>query len=46
MQNYAAEIAPEDRRAIAGYIRALQLSQNAIAGSLPESDRRRLESLQ
>lgn len=29
MPNYAAEIVPEDRWAIAAYIRALQLSQNA-----------------
>jgi mono/diheme cytochrome c family protein len=29
MPNYAAEISPEDRWAIAAYIRALQLSQNA-----------------
>ena len=45
MQNYAAEISPKDRWAIAGYIRALQLSQGAMAGTLPESDRRRLESI-
>jgi len=45
MQNYAAETSPEDRWAIAGYIRALQLSQNATAGALPDDDRRRLESI-
>jgi mono/diheme cytochrome c family protein len=45
MQNYAAETSPQDRWAIAGYIRALQLSQNAIAGTLPEDDRHRLESI-
>lgn len=45
MQNYAAEISPKDRWAIAGYIRALQLSQSAMAGTLPDSDRRRLESI-
>jgi len=45
MQSYAAEISPKDRWAIAGYIQALQLSQNATAGTLPESDRRQLESI-
>ena len=32
MPNYSVEIAPEDRWAIAAYIRALQLSQEAQAG--------------
>jgi len=45
MQSYAADISPKDRWAIAGYIRALQLSQSAMAGTLPDSDRRRLESI-
>jgi mono/diheme cytochrome c family protein len=45
MQNYAAETSPEDRWAIAGYIRALQLSQSATAARLPEIDRRQLESI-
>jgi mono/diheme cytochrome c family protein len=34
MPNYAAEIAPVDRWAIAAYIRALQLSQNAKAADI------------
>jgi mono/diheme cytochrome c family protein len=35
MPDYAAQIAPHDRWAIAAYIRALQLSQNAPAGLVP-----------
>lgn len=35
MPNYAAELVPEDRWAIAAYIRALQLSQNAKAEDAP-----------
>jgi mono/diheme cytochrome c family protein len=45
MQSYAAETSPQDRWAIAGYIRALQLSQNAVAGMLTDDDRRRLEAI-
>jgi mono/diheme cytochrome c family protein len=35
MPDYAAQIAPRDRWAIAAYVRALQLSQNASAPDLP-----------
>jgi mono/diheme cytochrome c family protein len=35
MPNYSVEIQPEDRWAIAAYIRALQLSQSADRGDLP-----------
>jgi len=35
MPDYRAQIAPEDRWAIAAYIRALQLSQNATLGDVP-----------
>jgi Cytochrome C oxidase, cbb3-type, subunit III len=35
MPDYKAQIAPEDRWAIAAYIRALQLSQNATAADVP-----------
>jgi hypothetical protein len=35
MPDYQAQIAPEDRWAIAAYIRALQLSQNATAADVP-----------
>ena len=34
MPDYAAQVTPEDRWAIAAYIRALQLSQNAKAGDV------------
>lgn len=35
MPDYAAQIAPQDRWAIAAYIRALQLSQNATQADVP-----------
>jgi mono/diheme cytochrome c family protein len=35
MQDYSAQIPPRDRWAIAAYIRALQLSQNATSADLP-----------
>ncbi|WP_260703130.1 c-type cytochrome [Edaphobacter flagellatus] len=35
MPDYAAQIRPEDRWAIAAYIRALQLSQNAASSDVP-----------
>ena len=35
MPDYASQIAPRDRWAIAAYIRALQLSQNATAADIP-----------
>jgi hypothetical protein len=42
MPDYAAQIPVRDRWMIAAYIRALQLSQNAAIGDVPESDRRAL----
>ena len=35
MTNYAAQIPPHDRWAIAAYVRALQLSQHAVLAGLP-----------
>jgi mono/diheme cytochrome c family protein len=35
MPDYSAQLTPEDRWAVAAYIRALQLSQNAKAGDVP-----------
>ena len=35
MPDYSAQVAPEDRWAIAAYIRALQLSQNASIADVP-----------
>jgi len=35
MPDYASHISPEDRWKIAGYVRALQLSQNASAAEIP-----------
>lgn len=42
MPDYASQIPPEDRWAIAAYVQALQLSQHASAGDLPEPDREAL----
>lgn len=42
MPDYAEQIPPDDRWAIAAYIRALQLSQQAQLTDAPESERRRL----
>lgn len=39
MLNYSAQIKPEDRWAIAVYIRALQLSQDAKLADVPEAER-------
>ena len=44
MNGYAAQITPEDRWAVVAYIRALQLSENAVARDLPELDKQKLES--
>jgi mono/diheme cytochrome c family protein len=44
MPSYASQIAVEDRWAIAAYVRALQLSQNARLAELPEADRLELYS--
>jgi cytochrome c1 len=43
MPDYAAQITPEDRWAIAAYERALQLSQRATVADVPESERAGLE---
>jgi mono/diheme cytochrome c family protein len=42
MPSYALQVPTEDRWAIAAYIRALQLSQYATAGELPEDVREQL----
>jgi mono/diheme cytochrome c family protein len=43
MPSYASRIPVRDRWAIAAYIRALQLSQNATLDDVPESERGKLE---
>jgi hypothetical protein len=43
MYSYAWRIPPRDRWAIAAYIRALQLSQHALAADLTSEDRSQLE---
>jgi mono/diheme cytochrome c family protein len=44
MPDYASQIKPEDRWAIAAYIRALQLSQNANAADVADADRDKLNT--
>lgn len=44
MASYANRVLPEDRWAIAAYIRALQLSQAAPLDAAPPAERARLES--
>jgi hypothetical protein len=43
MQDYASQITPEDRWAIAAYIRALQLSSNARVEDVPAERRAELD---
>jgi mono/diheme cytochrome c family protein len=43
MSDYSAQVPPQDRWAIAAYIRTLQLSQYAPASDVPESKRAELE---
>lgn len=44
MMDYAAQIPPADRWAIAAYLRALQLSQSATLADVPAGERSALES--
>ncbi len=44
MQGYAEQVPPRDRWLIAGYVRALQLSQNASIDDVPAADRGRLDA--
>jgi mono/diheme cytochrome c family protein len=43
MYSYATRVEPEDRWAIAAYIRALQLSHNATISDVPAQERAQLE---
>lgn len=43
MSGYAAQVKPEDRWAIAGYIRVLQLTRHATLADVPEAERAQLE---
>lgn len=45
MYPYGSRVPPADRWAIVAYIRALQFSQNAEAGSLPPGERAKLEAV-
>jgi hypothetical protein len=44
MTSYADRVPPRDRWAIAAYLRALQLSQNAALADVPPDERRKLEA--
>ncbi len=44
MPDYAAQVAPQDRWAIAAYIRTLQYSRHAPLSDVPAADRTRLDS--
>jgi len=46
MYSYAAHVQPEDRWAIAAYIRALQLSHNIKASEIPPVEQQELENEQ
>jgi hypothetical protein len=45
MYSYASRVPPRDRWAIAAYIRALQLSQHAVAADLPAEDQNRIKGI-
>jgi mono/diheme cytochrome c family protein len=45
MYSYASRLAPEDRWAVAAYIRALQLSQHALLSDLPPNEQERVETV-
>jgi mono/diheme cytochrome c family protein len=44
MPDYAAQVQPKDRWAIAAYVRALQVSQHATVAAVPEGDRPKLDA--
>jgi mono/diheme cytochrome c family protein len=44
MYSYASRVAPEDRWAIAAYIRTLQMSRDARLGDVPPTERVKLKS--
>jgi hypothetical protein len=43
MYSYASRVPPQDRWSIAAYIRALQLSQHAVASELPAEEQSKLK---
>jgi len=44
MQDYSAQIAPQERWAIVAYVRALQYSRRVNAADLPEAERAKIDS--
>jgi hypothetical protein len=45
MYSYASRVPPEDRWSIAAYIRALQLSQHAVASELPAEEQSKIKGI-
>jgi len=45
MKDYSSQVKPEDRWAIAAYIRALQLSQDAKLSDVPESEKANIKEV-
>ena len=43
MTNYAAELTPEERWGVVGYVRALQLSQHATTAQVPAENLKQLQ---
>jgi len=46
MPDYAAQLAPRDRWAVAAYLRALQLSQQGTVDDVPAAERLKLDAPQ
>lgn len=44
MQDYAAQLKPEDRWAVVAYLRALQFSRQATVADVPEAEREQLDN--
>jgi mono/diheme cytochrome c family protein len=44
MQDYSAQVAPQDRWAIVAYVRALQYSRRVNVADLPEAERAKIQS--
>ena len=44
MQDYSAQVPPDDRWAIVAYVRALQLSENATIADVPDAVRAQLDA--
>ena len=45
MYSYASRVPPQERWSIAAYIRALQLSQHAVASGLPAEEQSKIKGI-